>query len=487
MSYRGSDAVLVVSPEERAEAIHFAVSGLEEAFPDASSRRPIVTWQWRAVAALAAVFAVLVVLYPITTLSVLGSSAVLFYLVILATRLVIATVGLRRLERPDARSFPPVPDDDLPRYSVLMPAYHEPEVLARLLDGVVKVDYPADQLEILLLLEEDDEETIAALHAVEVPDMITVVMVPAEGPRTKPKACNYGLYFATGDIITIYDAEDLPDADQLRMAASAFEMGGEHLACVQARLDYFNERQNLLTKWFTLDYLTWFACFLPGLDRLALPIPLGGTSNHMRAPLLRELAGWDPYNVTEDADLGMRIYRLGYTTSVIPSVTLEEANSDAINWIRQRSRWYKGYAITTAVLFRNPRQAVAELGWVGAAIALLLIGATPVLAALNLFTWLITAAFFIGVPASWEAIFPQWVVILGVMSFVIGNATVAYLSLLTAMAAKRPRLLWAALTYPIYWLLMAIAAVKAMYQLVVKPSYWEKTVHGLSSDEEVSA
>ena len=196
-----------------------------------------------------------------------------------------------------------------------------------MLHNLSQLDYPKSKLDILILLEEDDAETIAAAKAAQPPGNVRFVIVPDQIPKTKPKALNVGLYFARGDYLVIYDAEDQPDPDQLKKAVIAFRDGPKNLACVQSALNYYNAHENALTRMFTLEYSYWFDYLLPGLHRLGLPIPLGGTSNHFRTEVLRSLGAWDPFNVTEDADLGVRASVRGYSVGIINSTTYEEASA----------------------------------------------------------------------------------------------------------------------------------------------------------------
>src|SRR3981081_2095520 len=216
------------------------------------------------------------------------------------------------------------------------------------MDTLAALDYPAEKLEVLVLLEADDEETIAAARAARPPATVRLIVVPDAEPRTKPKACNVGLFLARGDLLVIYDAEDRPEPDQLRKAVAAFEEAGEKTVCVQARLRYWNVRTNLLTRMFGLEYGYWFGAMLPGLDRLRLPIPLGGTSHHFPVDAPRRLGGWDPHNVTEDADLGLRAAVEGYRVGVIDSDTDEEACAHVRPWLRHRSARARGKTQTDA-------------------------------------------------------------------------------------------------------------------------------------------
>ena len=309
------------------------------------------------------------------------------------------------------------------------------------------------------------------------------MLVPPADPRTKPKACNYGLQFATGEIITIYDAEDIPEPLQLRRVVAAFHALPDSVACIQAKLAYHNGHQNLLTGWFTAEYGLWFGYLLPGLMRTNSPIPLGGTSNHLLHPVLDKIGAWDPFNVTEDADLGLRIAATGYQTAVVDSVTIEEANSDPINWIRQRSRWYKGYLQTWLVHMRRPGRLLRTIGWRSFIRFNLVVGGTPIIAVLNLAFWLITLLWFLGQPAAIGAVFPWYIYFPALAALILGNAATLYMNMIALREDDRSDLLIPALTVPLFWLMMSIAAAKGLYQLIRNPSYWEKTFHGLDRPE----
>jgi cellulose synthase/poly-beta-1,6-N-acetylglucosamine synthase-like glycosyltransferase len=374
-------------------------------------------------------------------------------------------------------------DDELPSYTILVPVYKEANVVADLIGNLSQLDYPAEKLEILLLLEPDDTETIEAARAAHPPETMTMLIVPEGGPKTKPKACNVGMFFARGDFLVIYDAEDRPEPDQLKKAVIAFERGGEDLVCVQAALNYWNDDENVLTRMFTLEYSYWFDYMLPGLDTLRLPIPLGGTSNHFRTETLRRLGGWDPYNVTEDADLGIRASALGYRVGVVNSTTFEEANCATGNWIRQRSRWIKGYMQTLLVHLRHPVTLVREAGFRQTAAFALLVGGTPLtfllvppLYALFLVSLLVPAA-------TLSSFFPGWVLTVSLFNLLIGNGLMVYLSMMGAFKRRRYELVPWAMLNPAYWILHSIAAYKAAWQLMTKPHYWEKTDHGISSHQ----
>ncbi len=339
-------AELLADEDYRAEALRDAVDRLREADADMSASVAFNRIQKIIGFTLLGVIAVLMVFFPVGTCAALVSTATVAYVVTLADRLVIfrrgPVNGAIRVSDEQARS---IPDEELPRYTVLVPAYGEPEVVGDLVAAMETIEYPREKLQVLLLLEEDDEPTIEAARGVEANGLVTVVLTPPAQPRTKPKACNFGMHFATGDIVTIFDAEDKPDPLQLRRAVYVLNNSDdESVVCVQGKLSFHNVRDNMLTEWFTADYGIWFGFLLPGMMVSRAPIPLGGTSNHFKRDVLDRIGAWEPFNVTEDADLGVRIADHGYRTVVLDSITLEEANVDAINWVRQRSRWYKGRA-----------------------------------------------------------------------------------------------------------------------------------------------
>ncbi|QDP95704.1 glycosyltransferase [Microlunatus elymi] len=477
-----------VPAELEQSALAEAVDGLRRRDPSASAAVPFVRWQRWALIGIGAVVIIGFVLIPQWTAPIVTAAATLLYLAAMAQRIQLFVLGLddRTIMRVSDEEACAIADHELPRYTVLVPAYGEPEVISQLLTNLGALDYPADRLEILILLEADDEETVNAARAAGVEAPLRLVLVPPAEPRTKPKACNYGMQFADGEIVTIYDAEDRPDPLQLRRAVILFRRD-PGLACVQARLAFHNGDQNLLTAWFTAEYGLWFSYLLPGLSSRRWPVPLGGTSNHLRADVLAEAGGWDPYNVTEDADLGLRLARRGYRTGVLDSVTWEEANSDPINWIRQRSRWYKGYLQSCLVALRRPLETVRVIGVPGTAAMILLLAGTPIAAATNLIFWMMTVIWVLGQPAQIQVAFPPAVYYASLISFVIGNVLALYSTLVGARARGDNNLLVACLLTPLYWFLMAVAALKGIWQLLLRPSYWEKTVHGLDQGPAASS
>ncbi|TLH75018.1 N-acetylglucosaminyltransferase [Mycolicibacterium cosmeticum] len=453
-----------------------------------SASRAVWGWQKPTLLTLLGITLTFAVLFPMQTAVTLIGLCTLGYVLTMTDRVLIFREGLasRPITISDEQARA-TPDADLPRYTILVPAYNEPEVVGDLIGAMAALEYPHDKLQVLLLLEADDDVTIAAARACGESEIISIVLVPPAEPRTKPKACNYGLHFATGQIVTIYDAEDLPEPLQLRRVTAAFAALPDDIACVQAKLEYHNGHQNILTGWFTAEYGLWFGYLLPGMMRSTSPIPLGGTSNHLRRDILDQIGAWDPFNVTEDADLGLRIDASGYHTAVIDSATQEEANSDPINWIRQRSRWYKGYLQTWLVHIRQPLRLYRILGPRSFLRFNLVLAGTPVIAVLNLVFWLITVLWFLGQPEVVGAVFPPLVYFPALIALVLGNAATIYMNLVALREDDRSDLLVAAVTVPAFWLMMSIAAAKGVYQIIRNPSYWEKTFHGLAAKPDADA
>lgn len=435
----------------------------------------------------AALFAVtllaLGVLWPVPV--AIGALTVMSLVFLAGTtfKFVVAMRGARYdiVERISRAQVAALADRDLPRYSVLVPVFREANIVGQLIENLGGLDYPTEKLEVLILIEEEDHETRDAVLASDPPPHFRIVTIPKGHPQTKPRACNVGLYFATGDLLVIYDAEDTPDPDQLKKAVIAFERGGAETVCVQASLNYFNDTENALTRMFTLEYSYWFDYMLAGLDLGDLPIPLGGTSNHFRTSALIELGGWDPYNVTEDADLGIRASALGYRVGVINSTTMEEANTSIPNFIRQRSRWIKGYMQTTLVHARQPLALIRQIGLKRFASFVLLIAGTPA-TFLGVIPFYVVTIITLALPVETVApFFPVWLVWITLLNFVVGNVVMIYLSMMGPYKRGSFHLVLWALLNPLYWLLHSWASYKGLWQLLTKPHYWEKTEHGLTT------
>lgn len=413
-------------------------------------------------------------------LLLLNAVAIVFYLVHSTYKFWLI---YNSLERPVALQFTPeqleaLPADELPTYTILVPLYREALVLPRLVQYLSRLDYPAAKLDIQLLMEADDQLTQDACAQLTLPPQFHPVVVPHSLPKTKPKACNWGLYTCQSELLVIFDAEDRPEPDQLRKAVAAFRQLPAHIVCLQAKLNFYNQRHNLLTRWFTSEYSAWFDLFLPGLTASGWPIPLGGTSNHFKVAPLKELGGWDPFNVTEDCDLGIRLHKHGYGAAMIDSTTWEEANGNFLSWFRQRSRWVKGYLQTYLVHMRRPLKLLRQLGPGSFFSFQMTIGGACACFLLNPLYWLMTVLWFLTHSATIAAIFPAPVYALGTFCLLVANFVFIYVAVIACLNRGYYDLVKYSVITPLYWLMMSWGAYKAAAQLITRPHYWEKTEHG---------
>lgn len=380
------------------------------------------------------------------------------------------------------KKFLTIPDDFWPTYTVFCPLYKEWQMIPQFITAMSRLDYPKNKLQVMLILEEDDKETIRHIRQQNLPSYFQIVIVPSSQPKTKPKACNYGLLHATGEYTVIYDAEDVPDPLQLKKAVLAFKKGGKEVACIQAKLNFYNPHQNLLSRMFTAEYSLWFDLVLTGLQSINAPIPLGGTSNHFKTAMLKKLKGWDSFNVTEDCDLGMRLVKAGYKTAIVDSITLEEANSSYSNWIKQRSRWIKGYMQSYLVHTRNLREFKSTFKKPNIITFQLVVGGKVLSMFINPLMWIITLAYFMfraHIGTFIESFFPSWVLYMGVFSLVVGNFLYVYYYMIGCAKHGHDELVKYVFLVPFYWLFMSMAAWLAVYKLFTAPHHWAKTTHGL--------
>ncbi len=367
-------------------------------------------------------------------------------------------------------------DKELPVYSILIPLYHEKKTtINKLIYSLRSLDYPNEKLDIKLICEINDADTISAIKELRPSSNYQIVKVPEGYPQTKPKACNYALNFCKGEFITIYDAEDNPEPQQLRKVIAKFYNPDSNVACVQARLNYYNRTENPLTQLFSIEYSSWFDFMLYGLQKLGLPIPLGGTSNHFRIKTLKTLYAWDPYNVTEDADLGVRLSLAGLKTEVVDSITLEEAPISLRAWANQRIRWIKGYFQTYLVHMRNPFLLLKNLGFTRFLGFFFFVGAPGLIYLSVPIVGVITiASLFTDVglpPALVEFSYLNLEVTL-VVNLLIGLHVI--------IENKWYSMILGAILFPVYWVLHCITSFGAAYELIKMPHHWNKTEHGVS-------
>ncbi|MDX2289283.1 MAG: glycosyltransferase [Hyphomicrobiaceae bacterium] len=467
---------------QAAEWLAVATGDLERRHPGASAAHGLAAWQRAAAACAVVLLAAGAWVAPVATLD--GLAAIFIVAFISVTVLRVAALFFA-VGQPPSRSgalpaiSQPIDDavdtTDLPRYAILVPLYREAEVIEGLVAALGALSYPASKLEISLVLEAGDAGTREAIAAVALPAHFRTVVVPDGWPRTKPRALNYALQSACGELVVVYDAEDAPEPDQLRHAVAAFRDGDERLGCVQARLNISNRHDSFLTRQFTLEYSALFDAILPVLERLGLPIPLGGTSNHFRRDVLEAAGGWDAFNVTEDADLGVRLARQGYGVAILASTTWEEAPADLANWLGQRTRWLKGWMQTYIVHMRQPGVLLRDLGpWRFAGFQA--ISAAMILSAL-VHPWFMATLMIWGLDGGREDMSSTTVLWLGLANLIAGYAAAMLLGFVAVQQRGWRGLgLWS-LGMPAYWLLISYAAHCALVELALKPFHWAKTRH----------
>ena len=355
-----------------------------------------------------------------------------------------------------------------PIYTVLIALKDEAAIIPQLSAAIAALDYPPEKLDLKLLIEQGDKATRRALMEAVWPAATEVLVLPPGAPQTKPRALNYGLLRARGACVVVYDAEDVPHPNQLKAAARAFATGEGEIVCLQAPLIGRTSRPSWVARQWALEYAVQFQRVMVGLTRLGLPVALGGTSNHFRIDALRSLCGWDAWNVTEDADLGLRLSRSGYSVGVLAEPTFERPPERMGIWLGQRSRWLKGYMQTWGVLMRSPPATINELGWVPFLAVQLTLGAA------------ILAALVHGPWALWCAICLLWPgMSLGPFATCMFGLSIASGWLMAALS-KEPRSSfgwWEVASQPFYWPLQSIAMARAVYGLIACPHFWAKTPH----------
>jgi cellulose synthase/poly-beta-1,6-N-acetylglucosamine synthase-like glycosyltransferase len=457
---------------------------------EAETRAPVAlscrTWRpdrvLAGVLALTAILLILEALFPAQVVLVAFGIAGLAFTANITLK---GAAFLAMLLHPGAAQNPPSRRPDIaphllrpPVVSLLVPMFREPEIAERLVTHLARMRYPPERLDILLLLEEDDACTARALSTADLPPNMRVITVPTGHPRTKPRALNYALPFARGEIIGIYDAEDRPDPNQVADIVRRYDEVPRDVACLQGRLDYYNTDHNLMARLFTIEYASWFRVLLPGVQRLGLFVPLGGTTLFLRRDALEEVGGWDAHNVTEDAELGLRLARAGYRAELVDTTTYEEATAAVGPWIRQRSRWLKGYIITWATAMRGPLSLWRDLGtWRFIGLQAQMLSAVLGFFLAPLLWSLVVVPF--GVPHPLTAYLEPaqfaWIGACMVLSFILSVAV----SVHACRAAHLRRLRPLAPLVEFYYTLGTFAAWIGAFELMARPFFWAKTRHGV--------
>ncbi|GHD14649.1 glycosyltransferase family 2 protein [Tianweitania populi] len=420
-------------------------------------------------------------LWPSSAMLALHLLFSLFFLGCVALRMLAA----RRAEPPYLAKLPPVAPADLPVYSVMIALYREAAVVPELLTSLGRIVWPRAKLEIKLVCEADDTETLAALRAQPLRPWVEIIEVPAQGPRTKPKALTYALPLTSGELVAIYDAEDKPHPLQLLEAWQTFRDAPPDLACLQAPLVITNAGEGMIQRLFAFEYAALFRGMLPWLAAKGVVLPLGGTSNHFRRRALEAVGSWDPFNVTEDADLGLRLARFGYRCGTITYPTFEEAPHRLGDWVPQRTRWFKGWLQTWLVHMRNPRQLRREIGTASFLIVQVLF-AGMVISALAHPLMIVTIAAILFEMLRADTMTPHSALFaVDVINISCGYAAFLVLGAATLVKRERKSLWKTVLATPVYWMMISYAAWRAAWHLYAKPFHWEKTPHRISKSRWV--
>jgi cellulose synthase/poly-beta-1,6-N-acetylglucosamine synthase-like glycosyltransferase len=454
-----------------------AVTGLFDRLQPLSARLVVTGDQGFVAGASLCLITLLLIYAPMLAVMLAHMMLTFFHTAALVLRMTAVAHGRRH----------PVPDvsfesaaETLPAYTVMVALYRESAVVPQLIAALDELDWPRSLLDVKLVCEADDQETLQAIRQANPGPHIEVVEVPPMAPRTKPKALTYALAGARGEFLTIYDAEDRPNPQQLREAYHAFRLGPSDLACLQAPLVIGNAGESWLSAIFALEYSALFRRLLPALGFYRLPLPLGGTSNHFKTALLKESGGWDPYNVTEDADLGMRLCRMGYRSSTLTLPTYEDAPTEFSVWLAQRTRWYKGWLQTWLVLMRHPLRTARDMGPLSFLVFQLLVGGMLVAAlshpGLLVFITLSVLS-LMQIPAPQPNVLTTLMLIMDIFN-ILGSYAVFFVLGATPMTDREKKGMgWKWAMIPIYWMAVSLAAWKAVVELRLKPFHWNKTPH----------
>ena len=469
--------------------------------PNQSAYRVLYPKQKYFIIAAITIFAIAVIINSALTFMVLFAAISIGYFIVNPIKIYISIRGFKGGRAPTRITRGEMQwtcDEDFPIYTILIPVFREAGILAQNMRNMYHLNYPKSKLDIKILMEERDQETINEAKALglfgsptkmaegipkeeyaEFLKLFDPIVIPGAKVTTKPRACNYGLLRAKGELCVIYDAEDNPDPDQLKKAAIVFLRSPEDVVCLQSKLNFYNADENIITKWFSIEYANWYEFYLQGLDWIEAPIPLGGTSNHFRKKGLDELGRWDPYNVTEDADLGIRLARQKLKTEMIDSYTYEEATLTAKSWVVQRSRWYKGHLQTYLVHMREPKKLFKDLGAEKFLKLQLTFGTGVFIPLINLVLWVLLALTLVA-PMWFGWLIPSYLQPLCLFNLIVGNLSYIAIYVVACVRLKKNRYIPYALAMPAYWALLSFASWRGFIQLIKNPFYWDKTSHGVS-------
>ena len=440
----------------------------------------------RAAVSCLALAVLLALAAPVVLFAILMTWALATLLMVVSLRVVSAFAWAQAQRRAAAKArddtaAPQPAIARLPGVAIMVPLYRETDIAPRLIRRLGRLNYPKELLDVMLVVEAEDTQTLQALGSAELPRWMRVIPVPPGSIKTKPRALNYALDFARGSIVGIYDAEDAPEPDQIHRVVRRFHDRGADLACVQGILDYYNPATNWISRCFTIEYAAWFRVVLRGMERLGFALPLGGTTLFVRRDALERVGAWDAHNVTEDADLGIRLARHGYRTEIVATTTEEEPNCHVVPWIKQRSRWLKGFLICYAVLLRSPRTSLRDLGWWrfwGVNVVFMATVSQYLLAPVLWSFWLL----LLGIWHPFTDVVANEILLAMGVVFLLGEVANMSIALIAVWGRKHGFLrVWVPMLH-VYFPMGSVAAYKAVWELLWRPFYWDKTAHGIHDD-----
>jgi len=387
------------------------------------------------------------------------------------------------------RKMDNIADLELPVYSIMFPMYKEGRLIPSIVQNASNINYPRHKLQILLIIESDDYEALNTINSMKLDSCFELIKVPPSYPRTKSKACNYALSYLKGEYCVVYDADDIPNSDQLLSALRYFrDSTKSNLCCVQAGLGYYNWRTNWLTAMFEIEYIILFQFILPSLAHHSFPIPLGGSSNHFVTKVIKEIGGWDPYNVTEDAEIGLRLKDHGYDIEVLSDRTLEEAPTSVKSWLKQRARWIKGHLHTYLIYMRSPLKTKRAFGVGGLNVISNMLGVATLTMVITPILIVILLLYYCGV-IKFHYRMAQVNYICGIMIFIVGMLSILLMSGIAVFQSRifyeyykiqryrHLKMLSLSILFPLYLIFHMIASYIAIYELISEPHHWNKTKH----------
>lgn len=368
--------------------------------------------------------------------------------------------------------------DELPVVSVFIPLYHENEIIPQIFRYITDFDYPQDKLDIIFILESTDTETAKAFIDMHPPAHFKALLSPDVEPKTKPKAMNVAFKEARGDVLVIFDAEVLPERDQIKRAVATFKRFPE-AKYLHTRMDVYNAEENWITKLYTAEFCYFYHYLMPGLIESKYPVPISGHSTYFRKEVIEKVGAWDAYNVAEDCDIGIRIYRKGFGSgAMLDSHTWEQSTTTIPTWVRQRTRWIQGFIQTSMVQLRYPLLLKRELGsWKNFLVFLFLVPGNVVLNMLNMFQWVMFIIWNTTHAPFLQVAYSGIVLYLATTCFLVGNFLFTFFSMYGLYERKHFRIVpWATLSFA-YWIMLGIATFRAALHLFLHPHKWDHTKH----------